>query len=550
VSVLLVTGGAALERDVFAREGRACWSAALPVALEKHGMLAETAGPEALDDPAVLAAHAAVLVGRQLPGTWTPARVAAARAAPGGVVVEGPLPAVVAEALGVRGVGTAAPEGSIQVTDGALRAAGLPFGATPGAHLSTGTSRPVALDDDQRWTALDVPISPAAAAAWRAPGWEAQRLDVVDPATVVLADWIPHDDDRDRRAAIVSRDGLVGLSVGLLSFLGQSHTTAPYAEAEHRGWPRTDGAEALLLGLIDLLHTRAGAVRARLRPWPDGTTWALHVRHDVDRTPKPAAVADTVARHAAAGTRATWYWRARHAGSAAGDRALRTVADAPGHEVALHTERLWSGAERERAAIEAVLGGPVAGSSAHGDPTCFRFQGAPNLLWAARHDLVYTELIDHGHVHPHRTALLRDDGTVALSPLLCLPHHASFERSMAEGDTLPEEVRAAADRIAAAGGLLQVLNHPDLNQDALFGLLASLPTEGRADLTALEAARWWDDTHTGGNVHLVPGPGGTVHVTADRPVDGLRIEVRTPDGELRERAVSVGPQQSVDLTSR
>ena len=549
MSVLLVTGGADVERDVFAREGRACWTAALPVALEKHGVLVETAGPEALDDPAVLAAHAAVLVGRLPPGTWTPERVAGARAAPGGVVVDGPLPAVVADALGVRGVGIAAPEGSIQVTDGALRTAGLPFG-TPGAFLSTGTSRPVALDDDQRWTALGVPISPAAAAAWRAPGWDAQRLEVLAPETVALADWIPHGDPQDRRPAIVRRDGLVGLSVGLLSFLGQSHTTAPYAEAEHRGWPRTDTAEALLLGLIDLLHTRAGAPRARLLPWPDGTTWSLHVRHDVDRTPKPAAVADTVARHAAAGTRATWYWRARHVGSAAGDRALRTVAEAPGHEVALHTERLWTSAEDERAAIEAALGGPVAGSSAHGDPTCFRFQGAPNLLWAARHDLAYTELIDHGHVHPHRTALLRDDGTIALSSLLCLPHHGSFERSMAEGDTLPDEIRAAAERIAAAGGLLQVLNHPDINQDALFALLSTLPTEGRADLTALEAARWWHDTHTGGNVRLRTGPGGTVEVTADRPVSGLRIEMRTPDGALRERPVSVGPGQSIDLTSR
>ncbi len=271
----------------------------------------------------------------------------------------------------------------------------------------------------------------------------------------------------------------------------------------------------------------------------------MHVRHDVDRSPRASVAEAIAARHAELGTCATWYWRARHLAVRdgqplkrhEGNAALTAVARTPGHEVALHTEALWNGAAQERASVEAVLDAPIHGSSAHGDPTCFRFQGAPNLIWAEQQGLDYTELISHAHSTPHRCALLNADGTISLTTTLTLPHHASFERSMTAGDVLTGQVVAECQRVRNVGGLLQVLNHPDLNIDELFVLLSELPADGRWNATAVEAIAWWSATHVGGAVQLDTRPDGRPEVRASGDVEGLQIETRDPDGRISVQTV-------------
>jgi hypothetical protein len=533
-----------MQRAVYAREHRGYWSAALPCALEKRGIPIAVVGPEALADPGFADRYAVVLIARQPPGVWSSELVERLIALPGGAVVEGPAPAVVAERLGVLDTGAAEAAGAFQVISGELRQAGSVYGAIPGGSFGTGTSRPVQLDRGQRWPATDAPLTEEQAAAWRARAWDARRWSLLDPEADVLADWIASSLGRERTPGIVQRDGLIGCSAGIFAFLGQSHTVEPYDGGEHRNWPRSDSLEALLLGLIDVLHARAGAVRRRLLPWPRGFSWAMHVRHDVDRPLRASDAAAIAARHNEAGTRATWYWRARHLSvrdgrPAAGDdgnAALRAVASADGHEVALHTEALWRGAEQERARVEAVLGEPIRGCSAHGDPKCFRFQGAPNVLWAEQQGLAYTELISHAHSQPHRVALLSGDGEITLTRLLCLPHHASFDRSMNSGDVLSDEVGLEAERLRAAGGLLQILNHPDINLDELFALLAGLPAEGRWDATACEAARWWSAAHA---VRFEEGNDAKLVVRSELALADVQVEARAPDGALAVSTLSL-----------
>lgn len=514
-----------MERVTFTREQRGYWSAALPCALEKYGFSFAAGGPDALSDSDLLVAHPIRLIARQRTGVWTGELIEQLGALPGATLVEGSLPAVLAEALGVRDTGAAARDGALQVVSPELRSDGLAFGAIPGGTVGTGTARPIPLEKAERWPHTKAPITEAQARAWRAPGWDVRRLSVIEDETVVLADWFEHGRVQDRSPAIVQRGSLIGCALGLFAFLGQSHTDEPFEGAIHRSWPRTTGVEALLLGLIDRMHTMAGEPRRRVLPWPAGRSWSMHVRHDVDRPLKSREAVGLVEGHGRVGTSATWYWRARHLSGAsarhtAGIEAVQVVARSEGHEVALHTEQLWNGAERELALVESVLGHPVAGSSAHGDPTCFRYQGAPNLIWAERETLSYTEMISHAHLLPHRFALLEDDGAVRVSGTVCLPHHASFERTSVEGDTTPEQVVSAAEQIRDAGGLLQVLNHPDINVPALMELLASLPSEGRWDATASEAVAWWRATHVAGAT-----PGG------EQPL--VEIEIREPDGSTR-----------------
>ncbi|MFZ0387299.1 MAG: hypothetical protein WAL22_16680, partial [Solirubrobacteraceae bacterium] len=306
MSVLLVCGGVEMEQSVYEQEARGYWSAALPCALEKHGIPFTQIRPQGLADPEAFIGHEVVLLARQPVGSWNEALVQHLDELPGGAIVEGPVPWVFAERLGVVDQGSAEPIGAMQVIDADLRSAGAAYGVSPGGQFNMGSSRPVTLDVAQRWPATSAPISEKQALAWRARGWDARRWAVTSAETTVLADWIAAGLGNERLPGIVQRGGLVGASVGIFAFVGQSHTSEPYDGGIHRTWPRTDSVEALLLGLIDLLYARAGRPRVRVLPWPAGFNWSMHVRHDVDRPLNAQDAAKTAARHVSLGTKATW----------------------------------------------------------------------------------------------------------------------------------------------------------------------------------------------------------------------------------------------------
>ncbi|HWH45680.1 MAG TPA: class I SAM-dependent methyltransferase, partial [Thermoleophilaceae bacterium] len=357
----------------------------------------------------------------------------------------------------------------------------------------------------------------------------------------------------DRWPAIVRRDNVVGCCFSLFAFLGQGATIAPFDGAQHLNWHRPLALEATLIALIDDMHRRAGAVRARVLPWPMGVDWVLNVRHDYDREltrPRLEAVLDA---HARAGTAATWYWRARHVNQTSGPQGgvgrsgPRLVSRRAGHEVALHTDKLWAGAEREQAAVESAAGRKVDGTSAHGDPSCFRWQGAPNVMWAEHRELSYTEFISHAHMHLHRFAALGGDGTLHASAVLCLPHHESFDRSMNPGDTAAEAIAKVAANYARTGGFMQILNHPDINVDELFDTIARLPTAGRLDWTAREAADWWRRTHVADELQVTAIDEHRVRLSSRRGARGLVVELAAPDGTTKRFVLHLEPGDPVEL---
>lgn len=543
--IQFIGGGPGAARFAYNVEHRGYWSAALPLVLEKHGFLDLTvAGPERLRERDVFDRAAVTVVARQTDAAWTPELAERARATRAGVIVEGPLAAPVAETLGIEQLGPYTGEGSIAIMHHTLRSAAGRYSDVAGGQIGRGTSRPVDHDPHLDWTALPVPIDPRQADAWRAPGWDAERWGSGPKDARVLADWL-NPDRTERSPAIVVRDGLVACCFGLFGFLGQSHTAEPFTGMEFRSWPRTDGTEAILLGLIDQLCARGGFSRARLLPWPAGVEWVLNVRHDVDRAPTPADAADLVRRHGEAGTAATFYWRARHLRASrgrpsarhSGNRVLRLIAAEHAHEVALHTERPWAGGERELELLTRVANRPIRGTSAHGAPTCFRYQGAPNVLWADSMGIAYTELISHPHSLPHRFPALEADGTIRVLDVICLPHHESFDRSSVNGQTLEVEAAEAIARAARQGAFIQVLNHPDINLDQLFAVLGSTRDPGRADWTAARVVDWWRASHVRVAPSAVPADDGLIPESGNRAQEGM-VELLRPDGTLHVRPIS------------
>ena len=77
--------------------------------------------------------------------------------------------------------------------------------------------------------------------------------------------------------------------------------------------------------------------------------------------------------------------------------------------------------------MSTVANRAILGASAHGAADCFRYQGAPNVLWAESLGLAYTELISHPH--SCRTVSRRSKPTArSVLDVICLPHHVSFDR--------------------------------------------------------------------------------------------------------------------------
>jgi hypothetical protein len=576
-AILHVHAGESQGRATFARQRRARWASALPVVLEKHGYLdvrscsAEMALEELAANPPAL-----TIITQLAPEQWGRELADALTTGPFAVLLELP-PRSLHPALGITSAAPAPGEGRLSACEPRFEVAVRRRAGSASAKVSGPISRPVPILPEMLWPSTDAPFDENQAAAWNAPGWTAERWST-DASTSVLAEW--RGDGDPPSPAVVRRGQVAGIAVGLLAYLVQTHSAAPYRGGEHHNWPRSLAAEAMLLELIDMLHGAAGATRVRVRQWPRGHSWALNVRHDVDRLPSRRGVSHLLDRHARIGTAPTLYVRPRHLtasrafllrararsllgygtgepvpaaaarglGPTAGPvGALRQARGRPAVELALHSEGLWADGDVELTAFEQAFGHRPAGASSHGGPDCFRFQGAPNVLWAEAADLDYTELILHTHMLPHRFPALRADGTIAVLRTLCLPHHESFDRSSDDTRTGRDAILERLGLWRRAGGLLQVMNHPDLNTDELFAFLAELPREGRLDTTATAAADWWRRSHVGGELDLYSDGSGTISVTSRRGVNGLTVATLAPDGLERDLDVSLGPGETTTI---
>jgi hypothetical protein len=542
--ILIVLGGPTFARDVYSKESRGYWSAALPLVLEKHGFLDfEVRTPEEVDSLDVLRGYDCVLVGRigagQLPEGLARALLDCERP----VLLESPQPSHLSAALGISGsrpaYGPLRVRCGPELTTGA-QALGLPAGGRVAASRTKPMERPAELD----WRSVAPGlISEARATAWGATGWDVERW-TLDAHTTVLADY-RLEPDGEAWPAVATRGWVTGIAFSLFAYLGQAHTSEPCSPGEWRSSHRTAGMEGLLLALVDRLLANAGAPRTRVLPWPGEARWVLNIRHDFDRPIGYRQIRRVLHGHRAAGTRATWYWRARHLGGYRRRRA-RLVARTPGHEVALHTDRLFPDGTRERRLVERAIRRPVAGTSAHGAPDCFRYQGAPNVLWADEQRMLFTELIQHAHMHPHRFANLTEDGRIEPLRVICLPHHVSFDASTLQGATLAARTLELQDSYVRAGGMFQVMNHPDLHPEELFGTLARLTSGGRLDLTASAAASWWRRTHAGGLL-VTSSREGRPRFRAEEEVLDLQIERRQPNGEVLRHRLDLPPGETVTL---
>jgi hypothetical protein len=162
---------------------------------------------------------------------------------------------------------------------------------------------------------------------------------------------------------------------------------------------------------------------------------------------------------------------------------------------------------------------------------------------------LYTELLQQAHYHPHRFPALEPDGQIRSLRVLCIPHHESLDRTTAPEDTNDVAIIEAGPRWARIGGLMQVMNHPDIHLDELFHVLSELPRGGREDLSAQAAMDWWRRTHVATNLLIAHTADDAVAVTTREPVDNLVLELLAPDGTVRRHVLSSAADQTSTVTA-
>ena len=249
----------------------------------------------------------------------------------------------------------------------------------------------------------------------------------------------------------------------------------------------------------------------RVLPWPDGARSARVLRREVFVRPDARELrrrTDDLVRH---GFAATWFWAA----SAADPLRIGSVAARPGQEIALSGERLWGARVSDCEVLAEATGAFPAGATAHASADCFRFQGAPNLIWAEQNGLSYVEVPVRPHMHPYRFVRMLGDGAIVTTPILCLPP-ADPVAQIAGTDRLSERLAM----VRAVGGLLQLELAPvHAEAPSGHGELDALPpreTDEIVGWTLEHVTRWWLATHVTGRLSLEARADGTGESAARR----------------------------------
>ncbi len=417
------------------------------------------------------------------------------------------------------------------------------------------------LDMPHNASDLRAGYAPEHLAAWSRSPLARQRLDFADGR--VLARF------GDGAPAIVAMGAVVVTAFPLIGHVVHHHTAEPLPE------PYLELAsldfltlERLVPLLIETAARAAGAPMLRLRPWPDGHRYCLTLRHDVDRIPEQEALARLMAFHGSRGLAVSNFWlpwRIR-------PEIVRTQEEA-GQEVGLHSVQL--GRKRLEAAAVArhLAAAPLVGEAAHGSASDY-WLGAPSVVAAVDAGFAYAEMVPDCRGRPYAGfPMLRPDGVVTvLRGLVGITRSDSVDHLSAVA-TVHDEVRRRelVTEWIAQGGHVCLLNHPDINFQALVDYVDGLPQQGRLDWTQAQVATWWGATHDSAAVaidKLRAGPEGLVFAlrfdrgarkvvlalstggrkVSDCRLDGLPAAWRNAaDGEALEVVIDAAPGAVLEL---
>jgi peptidoglycan/xylan/chitin deacetylase (PgdA/CDA1 family) len=289
--------------------------------------------------------------------------------------------------------------------------------------------------------------------------------------------------DGSAAGCVLARRG--GLTVAGAPFLAMAvrNQWMPPVEVGYYSTERTAFGEAAEVWLAETIRCSARAAGFRLpvrSPWPGSARSALTVRFDHDRPIPEESLADLLALLDSHGLKASWGFLARLSDPAT----MRAVARR-GHEIVLHTEAGSRERLREELDHFRALGHDVRGVTAHGGIGSAGHLGQRLYEWAAAEGLEHADILFRETLLPHPAIAAGPCGLREL-PLMLPPVHCSLDfGTKPDAHALPALLRELPARLAR-GGLVTVMNHPDIHREQLRQLF-----------TALDLGTTWCTTHLG-----------------------------------------------------
>ncbi len=315
--------------------------------------------------------------------------------------------------------------------------------------------------------------------------------------------------------------------------------------------------EAWLVEQLIAHARRSGLTILYQHHWPSGFNAAFTVRHDYDRPIADETMTDLLDCYDEHGVKCSVGFLDRlqpHAQMAA--------LNERGHEIVLHSEAASEAAfEREVKALHSkglTLGFTPSGATCHGGIGSAGHLGATTFAWVGRVGLDYTEQLGCDALIPHPA--LVDEVGKANGPMsvMITPTHQSLDTGTAPLAHALPELATKIPKLLAAGGLVTLMNHPDIHLDELKALLSWLDLSRVWRATHAEITAWCRQTMYAARCTSI---GGALEVRFDRPlphsvtIDVLRFEttqrLSLPVGteteliDLREK----DPSMSIDRTA-
>ncbi len=432
---------------------------------------------------------------------WGPVRpfIAAALAADDGpcLVLEGPLPADIAARVGLQDPGDAHDDAAARPRVGSIRDDRI---REQLEHLLDGlvAPGPVRLDAIHT-TAARVEVGedgrprkiPVEVVAGMQQPSDAHRPVVAGSASLepLLVD------EAKPEHVLLGRFGRVlASSFPLLDLLCRRLSAPRLDHPALRMTGERDGQklELLLMAAIARASRAAGRPLVTVEPWPEGVAGVLTIRHDVDRPGDDATWSRLLRWEADERLMASWYFLER----TADHRRMRDIARL-GHEVGFHYTDLAGRGAAESQAIRKLAARArteVRGACCHGG----NFHGLRDVEWLESAGFAYGELLTRCSHLPFRP--LADDGAGRIRPmdLLATARHVSVDRTLSPPTAdFSHGLRTMAAR-HRLGGHVVVMNHPDINFEALVEAIGAARHDRQESWTQAQVVDWWRASHLDG----------------------------------------------------
>jgi hypothetical protein len=260
--------------------------------------------------------------------------------------------------------------------------------------------------------------------------------------------------------------------------------------------------------------------------WPSGFDAAFTIRHDYDRPILDETLTDLLDCYDQFGVKCSVGFLDRLQPAA-----QMAALHARGHEIVLHSEAASEAAfAGEVTALRAKgleRGFALSGMTCHGGIGSAGHLGATTFAWVGRAGLDYTEQLGCEALIPHPALSAgagKADGPMSV---MITPSHKSLDTGTAPlAHALPSLVDKVP-RLLAAGGLVTVMNHPDIHLDQLKTLLSWLDLSRVWCATHADITAWCRQTKYAAQCR---GVDGDVEVNFGRPLpQGLTIDVLKPE---------------------